>query len=194
MNSIIVVPKNSGLRAYRQIALSSMDINGSKIIEARGEDVPSLVYEFSSLGKQTLGLTGEDLYREWCLGNRRGGLSVVQRIVWNDPSAMFGKPTLCLLGPEGKGLDDVPPIPTVCINAKYKNMSRRFLNALERQGYTFRKTYLNGCVEMACAEGISDLVIDIVYTGDSMRDNKLQVYQKIFGSDFLVIGGANGSA
>jgi len=41
---------------------------------------------------------------------------------------------------------------------------------------------------MSCSEGIADLIIDIVYTGNSLFRYGLQVYDKIMYSDFLILG------
>jgi len=47
----IVVPKNKGLRKYREIALSYLDPR-SRIVEVRGEDIPFLVNQFQKKGRR----------------------------------------------------------------------------------------------------------------------------------------------
>lgn len=49
--------------------------------------------------------------------------------------------------------------------------------------------YTKGMSEMLFSEGLSDLVIDIVYTGRSIQEAGLSVYEKIFSSDFVILGG-----
>ena len=104
---------------------------------------------------------------------------------------MFGKPVLCLLGPKDKKLEDLSKKLKVCINSKYKNLAKKYLNLLENKGYKFTKIYLSGSTEAAYRNGLSDLVIDIVYTGASMKNANLEVYDKLFESDFVVIGVKN---
>ncbi|HLD86682.1 MAG TPA: hypothetical protein VJB12_01330, partial [Candidatus Nanoarchaeia archaeon] len=100
---ILLVPKNSGLMGYREKAIASFkEGKGAKLIDARGEDIPFLVKQFHEKNKKAFGLTGEDLYKEYCLENRETGLKIVKRIEWDDESAMFRKPALCLIGPQGK--------------------------------------------------------------------------------------------
>ena len=95
------------------------------------------------------------------------------------------------MGPKDKKLDKLPKNLKVCINSKYKNLAKRYLNVLENAGYSFVKIYLSGSTEAAYCNGLSDLVIDIVYTGASIKKAELDVYDKIFESDFLIIGAKN---
>lgn len=162
-----------------------------RIIESRGEDIPFIVEEMSKNGKKVIGLTGKDLLKEYELAKYNTKLVVLKTIVWFDKNAIFGKPVLCLLGPKGEKLEDLPKNLKVCINSKYKNLSKKYLNLLESKGYIFIKMYLSGSTEAAYSNGLSDLVIDIVYTGTSMRNANLDVYDKIFESDFVVIGVKN---
>ncbi|MBI2547956.1 histidinol-phosphate transaminase [Candidatus Woesearchaeota archaeon] len=188
----IIVPKNTGLETYRTIALSSFsNKEKSTIIEARGEDIPFLVKQFQEQGKPTFGLTGEDLFKEYLLKDKNTSLRVIKKITWDDPAACFRKPTLCFIGPDTKDLLSLPKVAKVCVAAKYKRLAKRYLNFLERKGFAFQKIYINGCVETTCQEGIADVIIDIVYTGNSLKKFGLKVYDTIFQSDFVIIGADN---
>ncbi len=102
---------------------------------------------------------------------------------------MFKKPSLCLLGPKNKRLEDFDKKLKVAVNSKYKQLAKRgILNRLEGKGYVFEKIYINGASEEFFAKGIADLVIDIVCSGKSAEDAGLKVYEKIFESDIVVIG------
>ena len=147
--------------------------------------------ELSQNGKKVIGLTGRDFLKEYELSRYKNKLIILKTISWDDSKAIFGKPVLCLLGPKGKKLEDLPKILRVCINSKYKNLAKKYLNILEDKGYKFAKIYLSGSTESAYCNGLSDLVIDIVYTGTSMKNANLEVYDKIFESDFVVIGVKN---
>lgn len=172
---------------YRDLALSYFK-NYSKIFEVRGEDVPFWVNQFKNNGKNAIGLTGEDLYREFCLSNDNAGLKIIKKMVWNDSRALFKKPTLCLIGNKDKNLSKLNKELTVGICSKYKRLANNYLKLLEKKGYIFNKIYVNGSVELSCSEGIADLVIDIVYTGNSLKKYGLRVYDKIMESDFVIIG------
>jgi ATP phosphoribosyltransferase len=157
----------------------------------RGEDVPFWVIQLKKKGKKAIGLTGRDLYKEFCLENREAKLKVIKTIPWNDEKALFKKPTLCLLGPDNKELSTIKKELTVCIASKYNKIAKKYLNFLEAKGFSFQKIYANGSIEATYDQGISDLVIDIVYSGSTMKKNKLKVYDKILESDFIIIGGKN---
>ena len=185
----IVVPNNKSLVSYREATLSYLgNPPKERIIESRGEDIPFIVEELSQNGKTVFGLTGSDLLKEYQLSKYESKLSVIKTFVWLDEKAKFGKPTLCLLGTKEKNFEQLPKNLKVCINSKYKNIAKRYLNVLESKGYKFVKIYLSGSTEAAYCNGLSDLVIDIVYTGASIKESDLEVYDKIFESDFLVIG------
>lgn len=188
----IVVPNNKSLANYVDITLRYLgNPSKDKVVVSRGEDVPFIIEELSQNGKKIIGLTGRDLFKEYELSKYSTKLLVLKTIDWNDKNAMFGKPVLCLLGPRGKKLEDLPKNIRVSINSKYKNLAKKYLNILEGKGYRFVKIYLSGSTESAYCNGISDLVIDIVYTGSSIKNANLEVYDKIFESDFVIVGVKN---
>ena len=185
----IVVPNNKSLANYVEITLRSLgNPSRDRVVVSRGEDVPFIIEELSQNGKKAIGLTGRDLFKEYELSKYNTKIAVLKTIDWNDKNAIFGKPVLCLLGPKGKKVEDLPKNLRVSINSKYKNLAKKYLNILEDKGYRFAKIYLSGSTESAYCNGISDLVIDIVYTGSSIKNANLEVYDKIFESDFVIVG------
>lgn len=145
---------------------------------------------FAKKGKPAIGLTGEDLFKEYEIsGGYSTAVKVLQTIPWDDDTAMFGKPALCLIGPKNTELEDIPKHEvSIWIAAKYKGIADEYLASLEEKGYTFSKNYVNGCVETSCSEGIADLIIDIVFTGASLERFGLKIYDPIIKSDFLILG------
>ena len=190
MIAFILVPTNTSLKAYAQKALEDILTGSANILEFRGEDIPLVICSLAALNRKAIGLTGEDLFRDFLLKNRNSGLVMLKKVVWEYPKALFGKPTLCLLGPKGKSLLDFPKGQElrVGISSKYKQLAKKYLNQLEGRGYVFRKISVNGCCETAITAGLADLAIDIVYTGKSVLDAELEVYDRVFTSDFVIIG------
>ncbi|MBU0536525.1 MAG: hypothetical protein KKE20_06150 [Nanoarchaeota archaeon] len=178
------MPKNNGLKDYVTIGLSYLP-KDQRIIEVRGEDVPLWVELSIDRGINATGMTGEDLFNEFLERNKGSNLKVKRKILWDDKNARFRKPTLCFIGrykePRKKEL-------TIFISSKYKALADRYLAEMEKD-YRIRKIYINGCVEPSCSEGIADYIIDIVYTGSSLKKYGLEVYDKIMQSDFVIIGG-----
>ncbi|NTV22819.1 MAG: hypothetical protein HGA85_00395 [Nanoarchaeota archaeon] len=187
MIAFIIVPKNSGLKQYRDVAISELGLAGNEKLEVRGEDVPLWLESVIKTGKKAIGITGQDLYKEYCLKNYRTDTKILKIISWNDERAIYGKPVLCLLGPANR--IPIPRKAKICISSKYKFLARKYLNLLEQQGYSFEKFYVAGSTESSYAIGLADLVIDIVYSGKSINEIGLSVYDKIFSSDIVVIGG-----
>ena len=126
---LFIVPKNSGLEKCREIAKSNYK-NIPQVI-VRGEDVPLLVKRMLEEDKNTIGITGEDLFREFLLNFKNSGLKILKKFSWADTSSIFGKPCLCLLGPKSKGLENLPKNLRVCINKKYARISKKYLSTLE---------------------------------------------------------------
>jgi ATP phosphoribosyltransferase len=182
----IVVPKNSGLQGYNEL----VEINkNSQILKVRGEDVPFWVEKLLQNKSDVIGITGQDLYYEYNLENYKTNTKIINLIIWDDNQALFNKPTLCLIGPKNRSLENLPKNLKICISSKYKNIAKKYLNLLETRGYVFEKFYVKGSVEESFLMGLSDIVIDIVYTGKSMNELGLTVYDKIFYSNFVIIGG-----
>ena len=183
---IFIIPKNSGLSVCRDIAKNY----SGEILEVRGEDVPLFVSDLSKQGKSVIGITGEDLYKEFLLNNKDNNILVLEIIRWEDSKCLFGKPTLCLLGPKDKQIENLPQKLRICINRKYQKLTNKYcVNKLVSSGYEVEKIYVSGASEEMFLRKMVDLVIDIVYSGKSAEEAGLEVYEKLFCSDIVVIGG-----
>ena len=184
---IFIIPKNSGLEKAREIV---KEFEYKEILEVRGEDIPLFVSDLSKQGKNVIGITGEDLYREFLLKNRDNNIAVLETIKWQDSKCLFGKPTLCLLGPKNKQIENLPKKLKICINRKYQRFTNKYcINKLVSQGYEIEKIYVSGASEEMFLKKMVDLVVDIVYSGKSAEEAGLEVYEKLFCSDIVVIGG-----
>jgi len=192
LEAMIVLPKNAGLRKLSGKFLDkNPSLRNCKIIEVRGEDVPFWVSQLISKGRQVIGFTGEDLYQDYILRNGASDTKVIEKIEWHDDGALYKKPALCFMGPAGKSFDKLPTNMTICACGKYKGIVKSYLKDLEQKGHTITEIYVNGSVETSCSEGIADAVVDIVYSGKSVKDHGLKIYDVIFKSDCVVIGGKN---
>ncbi len=145
-------------------------------IVVRAEDVPFFVEEMSKNEKPCVGLTGEDLFKEFTL-KKQTNLVIKQKIPWIDKNALFGKPAICLLGKT-----PLKENSRVAINSKYKNIAETYL-----KNKKVKKYYFSGCTETAFEKGIADFVIDIVYSGKSAKKAGLEVIDKIFESNIVLL-------
>lgn len=171
-----MLPKNSGLGKYRE----NLEQLPNKKIIVRAEDVPIFIDKLGEKGINCIGLTGEDLFSEYKLNNINSKTKVIQKIPWEDETALFNKPAICLLGK--KPLDKISNS-TVAINKKYSKIAENFLT-----NFSCEKIYFNGCTETAAETNLADYVIDIVYSGSSAKEAGLVVLENIFSSDVVVVG------
>ena len=177
---IFIIPKNSGLSICREIA----ERYSGELIELRGEDIPLMVSNLVRQKKKVIGITGEDLFIEYLLRTKDKSLEIKKTKVWKDRNCLFEKPTLCLLGPKDKNFEDMPKKLKICINSKYKELSKKYCtNLLENKWYQIEKVYASGATEEFFSKKIVDLVIDIVCSGKSTDLAGLKVYDKLFSSD-----------
>lgn len=172
----LILPKNSGLEKYRE---QLETLTNNKII-VRAEDVPFFVEELTKTGTNCIGLTGEDLFLEYKYKNALSKINVIQKIPWTDKSALFGKPALCLLGKTQLTKES-----TVAINKKYYFLAEEYFSKTIQPK---NKIYLNGSTETAFEKGISDFVIDIVYSGKSAKTAGLEIIEKIIESNIVLLG------
>ena len=185
---IFILPKNSGLEICSELA---KEYTG-KSIRVRGEDVPLIVSSLNKQGKNAIGITGEDLFKEFTLRNKNSQIKVIKRISWEDKNSLYGKPALCLMGTDKSDFTNLPKTLKIVINSKYKELAKKYCtNLLECKGYRLEKIYASGATEEFFSNGIVDLVIDIVYSGKSAKEAGLKVYDKIFESDLVILGGIN---
>ena len=102
----VILPKNSGLEKYKSI-LQEFKLNGKETINIRGEDIPQVISGLIKQGIKVIGITGEDLFKEYLIKNRNSNLKIIKRIIWDDSEFIFRKPTLCFLGPKEKNIQEI---------------------------------------------------------------------------------------
>ena len=66
---------------------------------------------------------------------------------------------------------------TLRVATKFSNITRNYYNSLGRD---IDIIHLNGSIEIAPILDLSDVIVDIVETGSTLRENNLRVIEKIF--------------
>ena len=88
----------------------------------------------------------------------------------------FGKCSMCVCGdPKLKGKLDT--ITNLKVASKYPNIARKYFQ--DEKGQTIDIIKLNGSVELGPIVGLSDVIVDIVETGSTLRANGLDVLEEI---------------
>ncbi len=70
------------------------------------------------------------------------------------------------------------------VATKYPNIARQYYQNRNREIDIIK---LNGSIELAPILGLSDVIVDIVETGTTLRENNLKVYEHIAPSSALLI-------
>ena len=133
---------------------------GLRFFLAKGPDVPTYVEygaaDIGIVGKDTILEEGRKLYEVLDLG--------------------FGKCKMCVCGPAEarKYLEDHSHIR---VATKYPEIAKDYYYNKKHQTVEIIK--LNGSIELAPIVGLSEVIVDIVETGTTLRENGLTVLEEI---------------
>lgn len=134
--------------------------NKMKFILVKASDVPTYV----EYGAADIGIVGKDTLLE------------ENRNLYEMLDLGFGKCKMAVCGPaELKGKID--KINNLRVASKYTAIAEKYF--LEDKGQTVEMIKLNGSVELAPLVGLSDVIVDIVETGKTLRENGLDVLEEI---------------
>ena len=131
-----------------------------KFFLAKGGDVPTYV----EYGAADIGVTGKDTILE---ENRR---------VYEVLDLGFGKCRMCVCGPESAG-ELLLHHERIRVASKYPVIAREYFYNKKHQTVDIIK--LNGSVELGPIVGLSDVIVDIVETGSTLKENGLVVLEEI---------------
>ncbi|MET3683926.1 ATP phosphoribosyltransferase [Alkalibacillus flavidus] len=98
----------------------------------------------------------------------------------------FGRCEFAVAGKPGTDLSDYQPL---TIGTKYPKITNDYFQSQGRQVETIK---LNGSVELAPLVGLSDVIVDIVETGNTLKENNLDVLETMLSiSARLVVNKAS---
>jgi len=129
---------------------------------------------YTSLGRVDMGITGSDLIEE-----TESKVEVITRLG-------FGKCRLALQVPVKDGVNDPKAIVGKRIATSFPNSTRKFLATIDPEHKTFVST-VSGSVEVSCALGLADAIVDLVETGDTMRAAGLEEIHTLIESEAVFI-------
>ena len=78
-----------------------------------------------------------------------------------------------MAGPANFQADSTRPLR---VATKYPNITRKFFGS---RSQPVDLIYLNGSIELAPIVGLADVIVDIVETGNTLRENNLTVLEEI---------------
>ncbi len=153
----IVFPSN-GRKLYTSTSQPNI-----QIVLLRAQDIPWYV----ASGSVELGITGTDMIEESDV--------TVTKILDLD----FGKCKIALAAQKGTKIANFDKIATKLTNIAKKWIAKKKLNA--------QVIPLSGALEFAPFAGVAPAIIDQVSTGDTLRENNLEVIEVIFESNACLI-------
>ncbi|MDO4291706.1 MAG: ATP phosphoribosyltransferase [Eubacteriales bacterium] len=133
-----------------------------KFFLAKGPDVPTYV----EYGAADIGVTGKDILLE------------EGRRVYEVMDLGFGRCRMCVCGPES-ARELLQHHERIRVASKYPVIAKDYFYNKKHQTVDIIK--LNGSVELGPIVGLSDVIVDIVETGGTLRENGLEVLEEICG-------------
>jgi ATP phosphoribosyltransferase len=141
-----------------------------QILFARAQDIP----EFVDIGASDLGITGLDLVAEYG--------RPVPRLLDLD----FGRCRLIAAAPEGspiRSLDDLPPNARVA--TAFPRLAAEFF---ARRKKKVKVIPVSGAAEITPSIGVADLIVDLMESGSTLRQNHLALLDVLLDSWAVLIG------
>lgn len=133
---------------------------GLKFFLAKGPDVPTYV----EYGAADIGVVGKDTIIE------------EGRKVHEVLDLGFGKCRMCVCGPES-ARDLLQHHEQIRVATKYPKIAKDYFYNKKHQTVEIIK--LNGSIELAPIVGLADVIVDIVETGSTLRENGLAVLEEV---------------
>ena len=131
-----------------------------KMFLSKASDVPTYVEygaaDIGVVGKDTILEEGRKLYEVMDLG--------------------FGKCRMCVCGPES-ARELLKHQQLIRVASKYPNIAKDYFNNIKHQ--TVEVIKLHGSIELAPIVGLSEVIVDIVETGTTLKENGLTVLEEI---------------
>ena len=131
-----------------------------KFFLAKGPDVPTYVEygaaDIGIVGKDTIMEEGRNLFEVMDLG--------------------FGKCRMCVCGPES-AKELLKHNQLIRVATKYPVIAKDYFYNKRHQTVEIIK--MNGSIELAPIVGLSEVIVDIVETGTTLRENGLQVLEEV---------------
>lgn len=127
---------------------------------SKGPDVPTYV----EYGAADIGIVGEDTIRE---ENRK-----IHEVL----DLGFGKCRMCVCGPS-EARELLQRRELIRVASKYPRIAKDYFYNKKHQTVEIIK--LNGSIELAPIVGLAEVIVDIVETGSTLRENGLEVLEEV---------------
>ncbi len=134
--------------------------NKIKVFMAKGPDVPTFV----EYGAADIGVVGKDTILE------------EERNIYEVLDLGFGACRMCLCGP-ASAREYLNHNQLIRVATKYPRIAKDYF--YNKKNQTVEIIKMNGSIELAPIVGLSEVIVDIVETGSTLRENGLEVLEEI---------------
>lgn len=155
-----LLPENEFFSGSSRKLIFNSNHKNIKFIKVRSFDVAT----FISSGVAQIGVCGNDVVKEFNYKN-----------IYSLKNLNIGHCKLSLAG-ENKNKPDFKSLSHIKIATKYVNSTKKFF---AKQGILAECVKLNGSIELAPKLGLCDYIVDLVSTGRTLKENKMQEIFKI---------------
>jgi ATP phosphoribosyltransferase len=135
------------------------DVAGLRVLVIRSQDVPTYV----EYGAADMGIAGRDVLEE------------EDRDLYQPIDLGIGACRLSVAEPEDRPVDEKAHI-HVRVATKYPNLTRRWLQS---RGLFAEIIKLHGSIELGAIMGLADRIVDLVSSGETLRQNRLREVETI---------------
>jgi ATP phosphoribosyltransferase len=146
----------------------------------RDDDIPTFVSD----GVCELGIVGENVLREFELGQTGPRLEILARLG-------FGRCSLRIAAPEGAHYDGPQSLEGARIATSYPRLVQDFL---DRHGIGASVVRMSGAVELAPRLQIASFICDLVSTGATLEANGLCAVETLLDCEAVLVRSAAGAS
>ena len=141
-----------------------------EVIFARAFDIPVYV----EYGCVDLGITGQDLVMERSAN------------VFNLHTLNFGTCKMVVAVPKNSPINTISDMQqTIRVSTEFPNISEKYFQSLGKQVEVLE---VRGATELAPLLGLSEVIVDITSTGETLKKNNLKIISTIMDSSSSLIG------
>ena len=139
------------------------------------------VMSFAEMEGMMYKIEGEDLYligtsEHSMIGKFKDTILEEGRSLYEVYDLQMGKCRMCVCGPES-AREKLQHHELIRVASKYPNIAKDYFNNIKHQTVEIIK--LNGSVELAPIVGLAEVIVDIVETGATLRENGLEVLEEV---------------
>ncbi len=161
LSSLKIVPEKDFFEDESRKLLFKSNLKNFYFTKVRNFDVPTIV----AFGGADLGIVGSDVLNEFDYEE-----------IYSPVDLNLGKCSMFLAKKKNKKFDFKNINNTVKIATKYPIATQNFF---ESKGKQVECIKLNGSIEIAPQLGISEMIVDLVSTGKTIKENNLEIVEKI---------------